>query len=336
MNANKILKKISVILFLTLCFTGKLCAFELFQFSVAPKYAIQNGQVNEYVLYSNGNLLSELNWEIQNMSMLGFNASMGWEMLLLETNCLWGFPKESGILMDSDWQIQSMKTDYSESDNYIDYMGDIELRIGINIKTWNFMYIIPYFGINYHRVKFTARDGTAWYGSGKKTMVAYNDASVAPQDLYELAVARLGDSAIHEVITYDRETFNYILGLKVKVAFLSRFTISSDCGLSLFTQINSLDDHILKGMLLPSASSVFLDKMQDWFKSYYLGTEVDVKIWKGLSAGIGLRFCMINQMIGKDMERKKSAKSYSNSKNGEKAAASGYSWNIETFVRYSF
>ena len=54
-----------------------------------------------------------------------------------------------------------------------------------------------------------------------------------------------------------------------KYNFLERYTVSADFGLAIFTQINSIDNHILR-------STKFLDKMQGFFKSFNLGTEFDV------------------------------------------------------------
>jgi outer membrane protease len=304
-------------------FFGKLSAFEIFQFSVAPKYALQNGQLNEYVLYTNGQKQSELNWEIQNISMIGLNATIGWEMLLLEADCMWGIPKDSGAMYDSDWLNTSnygMKTNYSESDNKVNYLGDLGLRFGLNIKTWNFLNINPYVGIAYTRIKYTANGGTYWYGNNN--LYPYNDPDHSSSGTFT------GD-----VISYERELFNYLLGLKLKFNFLTRFTVSADFGLSVFTQINSLDHHILKDGT--SSPAYYLDKMQGFFKSFNVGTEVDVKIWKGLSAGAGFKFVYINQLVGNDYQKTSSETKYSLLSTAN-SAADGYTWNVEAFVRYSF
>lgn len=329
-DLTRIFKKITLFLFLMIILAGKICAFEIFQFSVAPKYALQNGQLNEYVLYKNGNKQSELNWQIQNISMIGFNATVGWEMLLLEADCMWGIPKESGMMYDSDWLNTSdygMKTNYSESANKVDYLGDLELRLGVNIKTWDFLHIIPYGGISYRRIKYTATGGTYWYGDISSTGLSY----YVP---YNSSQAKTGSfDSYGDVITYECELFNYMLGLKASFNFLTRFTVSADFGLSVFTQINSLDHHILKDGT--SSPAYYLDKMQGFFKSFNVGTEVDVKIWKGLSAGAGFKFVYINQLVGNDYQKTSSETKYSLVSTAN-AAADGYTWNLEAFVRYSF
>ena len=322
-DLTRIFKKITLFLFLMIILAGKICAFEIFQFSVAPKYGLQNGQLNEYVLYKNGNKQSELNWEIKNISMLGFNATVGWEMLLLEADCMWGIPKDSGAMYDSDWLNTSdygMKTDYSESSNKVDYLGDLGLRFGVNIKTWSFLNIIPYAGISYSRIKYIANGGTYWYGDNN--LYPYDDPDHSTTGTFS------GD-----VISYERELFNYLVGVKARFSFLKRFAVSADFGLSVFTQINSLDHHILKDGM--SSPAYYLDKMQGFFKSFNLGTEVDVKIWKGLSAGAGFKFVYINQLVGNDYQKTSSETKYTLVSTAN-SAADGYTWNLEAFVRYSF
>ena len=84
MLIKKKFKTVLLSLFLLIAGGLKAFSFELFQFSVAPKYALQYGQMNEYVLYKNGQKMSELNWPIDTVSLLGFNATMGWEMIFLK------------------------------------------------------------------------------------------------------------------------------------------------------------------------------------------------------------------------------------------------------------
>jgi hypothetical protein len=325
MNADKIFKKISIFLILMLIFAGKICAFELFQFSVAPKYAVQNGQMNEYVMYANGHTQSELQWDISQINLLGFNATMGWEMLLLETNCMWGFPKSSGMLRDSDWQNTSnygMKTNYSESDCSVDYLGNIELRVGINIKLWSFFSINPYGSISYERIEFSGIGGQYWYGDRTSTglleNVSYNDSRAKHGNL----------NSYGAVITYERESFNYNLGTKVGFRFLERFSIKLDFGLSIYTAINTVDNHKVTGRS-------YLDKMQGFFNKYNLGLEIDVGIWKGLSAGTSFNFVKTNLIQGNDYMKKATAKKYTLD-NSVLSAADGYCYNFEFFVRYSF
>ena len=332
----------TVFLFSILLFFGKAFSFELFQFSLAPKYAFQNGRLDELVLYKNGKKLSELNWDIKEQSLLGFNATIGWEMLLIETDCMWGFPKSSGMMLDSDWQNTSdysMKTNYSESDNSIDSSYNLNVRLGVNIKTWDFLHIIPYAGVSYSRIKFSADGGTFWYGDADSQAV-YAYGSDWQSHLSEFSnVSYNSPSAVTgsfdsygEVITYERETYDYFLGAKANFTFLTRFTAFLDFGFSVFTQINSIDHHILRDGT--TAPAYFFDEMSGFLKSFTLASGMDVKIWKGLSCGAGFKYTYIAQLKGTDKGRRDRENQYVLL--DADAGASGYFYNVELFVRYSF
>lgn len=324
-----ILRKVLFFLFLMCAFTGKISAFDLFQFSVAPKYALHNGQLNEYVLYKNGNNLSELNWEIKNISLLGFNATMSWEMILLEAECMWGFPKASGNMLDSDWLNESnygMKTNYSVSENSVEYLGNLEVRLGVNVKIFDFWYLIPYVNISYSKINFNAENAYGWYGNDRYS----TDRAFHYWSDPEASYMKTGSLC---PIEYERETFNYGMGTKFRFSFFKRFTFSLDLGLAIFTQINSIDKHYIT--MNKSSYNSYLDKMQGFFKSFNIGTELELKIWKGLSAGAGFKFLYISKTIGNDYQKTSSETKYSLNSTFN-AAASGYSWNVEAFVRYSF
>ena len=328
MPGNRFYRKI-ISLFFVIFFFGKLSAFELFQFSIAPKYALEWGQMNEYVLYSNGNKLSELNWQIDSVNLLGFNATMGWEMILLEADCMWGFPKLSGSMEDSDWLNTSnygMKTDWSKSENNVEYLGNLELRLGVNVKIFDFWYLIPYVNISYSRIKFESENGYGWYGDKKYSSDGADHYWSDPQSSY----MKTGSLC---PIAYERETFNYGLGIKTRFSFFERYTFSLDFGLAIFTQINAIDKHYLT--ISKSSDRAYLDKIQGVFKSFSLGTDLDVKIWKGLSAGAGFNFHFINQAVGASYSKEPGENSYKRNA-GANSAASGYSYNFELFVRYSF
>lgn len=325
MPSKKVIKSILLSLFLLIAGGVKAFSFELFQFSVAPKYGLQYGQMNEYVLYTNGNTQSELIWQIEKMNLLGFNATMGWELLFLETNCMWGFPADSGQLLDSDWQNTSnygMKTNYSVSSNAVDYLGNLELRIGLNIRPCRFLFIRPYNSISYEKIEFSATGGTYWYGNRSSTGL--------PEDVpYYDPQAKSGSlDSYGTVIDYKREAFNYNIGAKIGFKFLSRFTVSADAGISVFSAVNTVDHHII-------SKRYYLDKMQSFFKTFYFGAELDVDIWQGLSAGSSFNFINHNLAYGNDFTKKETSKTYTVDKTVT-AAASGYTYNIEFFVRYSF
>lgn len=344
MHTDKLIRKVVVFLAFTLCLAQKMTAFETFKFSVAPKYAFQNGQINEFVISDfNGHIQSELNWDVQCLSLLGINATVGWEMVYLEVDCFFGIPKPSGSMYDSDWINAAnlgMKTNYSESSNSVDYLGNLDLILGVDVKLWESLHIIPYAGISYSKIDFTANGGTYWYGTpaaqarrdyGDNYKDHISEYSYVP---YNSPLAA-SDNLNGDVITYKRELFNYNLGLKAKYNFFTRFTASLDFSFAVFTQSNAKDCHILR-------NDDFLDKMNGFFRTFKVGTELDVKIWKGLSAGAGFNFTYLALTKGIDYSKKSSEIKYNQVTDSlfpgytVSGGTSGYTYNIEAFVRYSF
>lgn len=329
MSGARFCRKIAVFLFLTLVFAEKISAFEIFKFSVAPKYGLEWGQMNEFLMYTNGNKRSELNWEIDSVNLLGFNASVGWEFVLIKVDCMWGFPKSSGIMKDSDWLNESnygMKTNYSNSENTVDYLGNLDLRLCLNLKIFEFWYLIPYANISYNKIKFSAENCYGWYGNKKYSTDSQNHSWADPE-------AKYLPTGILCPIDYERETFNYGIGLETNFLLFERYKISLDFGLSVFTQINSIDKHYTK--MDKSSCISYLDKMQGFFKSFNIGTGVDIKIWKGLSAGLGFNFVLINRFIGATYTKSEGDTTYKDN-TAYNSAVSGYSYKVEAFVRYSF
>ena len=311
--------------------TTKVSAFEIFQFSVAPKYALQNGLVSEYVLCDyNNHTESQLDWDLQWLSLFGFNASLGWEKIFIESDCMWAIPKNSGTLYDSDWLNTSdlgMKTNYSESSNSVSYLGRLDLKLGLNIKTWDFLHVLPYAGISYSRINFTGNGGTYWYGNKSYTGLSYDVSYDSP---YAVSGSLEGD-----VISYQSEIFSYNLGVKVKYNFLKRFTASLDFCMDIFTQANAIDNHLKK-------DRDYLDKMQGFFRAIKIGSELDVKIWKGLSAGLGFNYKYLFLVKGQDYTKSSSDSTYTRCSDSlysgytVSGGTSGWYYSMEIFARYSF
>ena len=155
-----------------------------FSLSVEPLIGIKNGQVNEYVFLKESNYdcdkLSELNWEIKNEFYSGLKLNGGYKNVFLEAGFTAGFPMECGTMKDSDWLNNNSasvtktsghdyKTHYSESDNYIDYDISASLKTGYSFKLPELKKIStkisPFFEFEYQLFKFTAKNGTAWYGN---------------------------------------------------------------------------------------------------------------------------------------------------------------------------
>ena len=176
------------------------------------------------------------------------------------------------------------------------------------------------------KICFEAENGYGWYGDYKNSKDGLNH-------YWSDTEAKYLKSGTLCPVDFERETFNYGLGIKSSLLLFKRYTFSLDFCLAIFTQINSIDKHYTT--MNKSSYNSYLDKMQGFFKSFTIRSEFDVKIWKGLSAGAGFKFVYINQTLGNDYSKTSSETKYSLDSTVN-AAASGYSWNVEAFVRYSF
>lgn len=74
------MKKILSTLFFTfICLFTFAKGNNIFSFNIKPEYNLMNGNVHEYVFDSRckntDNMLSRLDWDVQNISYIGLNAS---------------------------------------------------------------------------------------------------------------------------------------------------------------------------------------------------------------------------------------------------------------------
>ena len=238
-------------------------------------------------------------------------------------NHKWGlFPAVS-----AGWRISG--EDFMKNATWVD---DLKLRAGFGV-TGNDL------GSDLRSVELLSNGGTFWYGDADSQAV-YAYGSDWQSHLSEFSnVSYNSPSAVTgsfdsygEVITYERETYDYFLGAKANFTFLTRFTAFLDFGFSVFTQINSIDHHILRDGT--TAPAYFFDEMSGFLKSFTLASGMDVKIWKGLSCGAGFKYTYIAQLKGTDKGRRDRENQYVLL--DADAGASGYFYNVELFVRYSF
>ena len=84
---KKIFCYISVFLFLNSASCFALSIYDA-HFSISPLYQLQNGCLNEYVYDTDSSdelyKLSELNWQLKNLSYAGFQSSFGYKNLFFD------------------------------------------------------------------------------------------------------------------------------------------------------------------------------------------------------------------------------------------------------------
>ena len=237
-----------------------------FSLSVEPLIGIKNGQVNEYVFLKEPiydcDKLSELNWEIKNEFYSGLKLNGSYKNVFLEAGFTAGFPLKCGTMKDSDWlnndptQVtetsgHDYKTNYSESHNYIDYDISASLKTGYSFKLPELKKIStkisPFFEFEYQLFKFTAKNGTGWYGN--KTdgyYAAWNDEENRSIKYFS------GD-----VISYKRQNFIFWLGGSIAFNLPKDFSVGAGFKFSPFVYSESIDCHHLRGLY-------FLDIVSDF------------------------------------------------------------------------
>ncbi|WP_294430445.1 hypothetical protein [uncultured Treponema sp.] len=209
-----------------------------FSLSVEPLFGLKYGQLDEYVFIQkcdyDDDKLSELNWELKPELYYGLKLHGNWKSLFAETHLTCGIPGDSGQMIDSDWQNvgtanaqnYQYKTNYSESDNHLDYDISFGLKIGYNIFNTSANFCIrPTIAFDYNNIKFTGEGGTAWYGKSSAIEGKYYSRY---DDKENQTVQRLSG----RVIIYQRLTYYFWLG--------SDFSLTMPLPEGLKTESNSL------------------------------------------------------------------------------------------------
>lgn len=257
------------------------------KFTLSPEFSLKNGTINEfsYIESPNGQLdkLSELNWELKNNINLGAKANIEFNKFDFEFSCLFGIPKESGTLKDSDWKNFDsnyninpfLKTNYSKSQNKITYDTDITFLVDYNIYSNTYIYCKPFIAFNYSKTQFYAKDGIGWYGDKNSTGLTYDSA-------WDSSDARYIDSLLP--IEYSNTKYTLFLGLKTSFWITSDCFISSDMGISAFVYVDSLDAHFYDSN--GNNKNYYNDKMYSFFNDIIFNINLNYNFTKKFSARV--------------------------------------------------
>lgn len=305
-----------------------------FSLSVEPLIGVKNGQVNEYVFLKESNYdcdkLSELNWEIKNEFYSGLKLNGGYKNVFLEAGFTAGFPMECGTMKDSDWLNNNSsvtktsghdyKTNYSESDNYIDYDISASLKTGYSFKLPELKKIStkisPFFEFEYQLFKFTAKNGTAWYGSETDGYyAAWNDAEI----LY-----LSGD-----VISYKRQNFIFWLGGSIAFNLPKDFSVGAGFKFSPFVYSESIDCHHLRGLY-------FLDIVSDFCSLFNYNFNTEYKIDSKKSICLNADYLYMKTLRGKSYSSDSQKWSKDNELKDSEGGADQHCFNISLSFKYNF
>ncbi|MCR5187502.1 MAG: omptin family outer membrane protease [Treponema sp.] len=323
-----------ILLFSTLSLGAHIFDFEV---SVEPVYSLQNGTLYEYVYvhdYTSDSTvkLSELDWNLNNLSYVGGRASLDWEYFSLIAEITACLSKNSGTMEDYDWldytssgsyyyyNDPSMCTNKSISENYLDSSTFMKIMMQGNIPViWDF-FVKPYIGVEYHTIKFSARNGYGWYGDTQH--VPYTDANAT-----YYASGTLGS------IDYDRNTLSTYFGFSAGYSFFDRLSLSAYASFCPYTYVESLDFH--HNLNSETTGNFYNDIMYGFFKEWRFGAYVEYKILDSLFVDTSLDFVFLNELSGitykdtsKNMKNKTLAVTTS-------ACAAKY-WDLKLGIKWTF
>lgn len=309
-----------------------------FSLSVEPLVGIKNGQVNEYVFLKEPiydcDKLSELNWEIKNEFYSGLKLNGGYKNVFLEAGFTAGFPLECGTMKDSDWlnndpasvtetSGHDYKTNYSESDNYIDYDISASLKTGYSFKLPELKKISakisPFFEFEYQLFKFTAKNGTGWYGNETDGYyAAWNDEKKRSIKYFS------GD-----VISYKRQNFIFWLGGSIAFNLPKDFSVGAGFKFSPFVYSESIDCHHLRGLY-------FLDIVSDFCSLFYYNFNTEYKIDSKKSICLNADYIYMKTLRGKSYSSDSQKWSKDNELKDSEGGADQHSFNISLSFKYKF
>ena len=304
---------------------------ENFSLSVEPLFGMKWGQIDEYVFFNNcaydDDKLSELNWEIKPEFYYGLKISGGWKDFFGESYFSAGIPKETGLMIDSDWlnvsvsnaQDYQYKTNYSESDNRLDYDINFGFKGGYDFQIKDFINIKPALAFDYSNIKFTASGGTGWYGKSASIDGRY----YAP---YSDTENRDVHNFSGRVITYKRIAYTFWLGSDFSIALpLPDFLTGDSQSLSLntgffispYVYAVSFDAHL-------SRKSDFADLTVDYFSAFKWNLGLTYEFNSRHSLSINANYFYMKVLRGDDYEKTSSDTNYTKSTYADGGAGAKY------------
>lgn len=303
-----------------------------FHFSLEPKIGIKCGQISEFVFLKNSfyddDKLSELNWEIKNEFFIGIESEIEYKGFFCKTQLSFGIPAKTGLMIDSDWlnvQIPNLenyqyKTNYSESNNFLEKDILIGIQIGKKIKAYEnkflSFYANPFIGFDYSSIKFTAKDGTAWYGKNLPPVSRWNDVKNS-------SISKLSG----DVVSYERSTYIFWIGQDFYFDF-SKFLCNLGFQIAPFIYSESIDTHFKR-------NKNFADKTAGFLSAYKLTFNAGYKINSQNFIMLNSDLFFTEKLRGDSYSKSTSKTKYSKIQDSDGGASENY-FNISISWRYIF
>jgi outer membrane protease len=217
-----------------------------YSFSLGTGFGLLNGEALELVYplseKINGELLSELTWEMKPVFYAGLNADLGLTDLLSgpgffsSLSVKAGIPADTGYLIDRDWQSieNSNLTNYSIHDNETNELIWIDLAVGFSFPIKS-LYIKPFISGSWMHFYFIGRNGYLKYaddipkGSGSGIYEPIKNASKVPIS--------------GKVITYQQDWLLLAAGLSIGTNIFYPFSFDLSFQISPLTYCAAIDEH---------------------------------------------------------------------------------------------
>lgn len=303
-------------------------------FSVSPVTAYKNGMLGEYVYVKDVNnqeqKLSELDWEIRNLFLIGADFSVGFKKFIIDLNVLFGIKNQNGKMQDSDWLNYITAYDFIDPLVKTNYsISSLELKNNINADLTLFyksyedeqFSLLPYFAINIDYIDFSAYGGEGWYGYIKE---------VNPPVSWDSPLAKHYTSGELGGINYTRQTYSTLIGIKNKFN-INKFHFDIDLALSPFFYLSSLDIH-----LDPTGGppTYWDDEIFGFLSLFRFKLFLQYDFTKSSCLYLGVEYSVMSQATGTTFSSSDQSKWYKNTTSYPKADGS-YS-NFTLGYRFSF
>lgn len=191
----KKLLSILIILLLT-----SFCCAQDFHFSIAPKFSLTYGELNELLYTADGKVLnSELVWEQKPLFDIGLEASADYKNILLKAAFDFSVPIETSYMYDSDWD-DGEKYSFTKHPIEVSQNLNAQGSLGYRFEATSKISIIPQVQFNYIYSAFEAGKGSG---------------------------VRDGRDIRTYGIDYSRHSFMIFTGLLTQTLFTERFSIGT-------------------------------------------------------------------------------------------------------------
>ena len=289
---NKIFGRVAAFLIILFCFTDK--AFAQIHIEVTPLYELKNGCLNELVfaVYDDDVYkLSELNWNIKNISYIGGKVGLSYKWFQLESTMLGAFSKKSAKMYDSDWQDlpanPDVKTTFSISENTLNHNITFDSKAIFTPQITDWFKTGIFLQYTLDQIQFSARNGYGWYGSSRYSQNG--------QDVpYDSEYAKFFAVGSLQGIDYYRVTKSFNLGLLFNFTVFDRLQIKLEGTVSPYTIIHSLDHHYSPS----SMENYYRDEIKSHFAFYSFGSELKFRVIDNIYVGCDFSYYYMKEKQG--------------------------------------